>query len=121
MDVAKSLGDSRVKVVCQETNRGVSAARNAGAAVATGKYLAFLDSDDEWLPEKLALQVAQLEASCRAGKHPRFPRLRDGVRGRPHYLAETRTAPRRGRFGLPFCRKRPASDQYVAAFARAVC
>jgi len=63
VEVARSLGDSRVKVIGQETNRGVSAARNAGAAAATGKYLAFLDSDDEWLPEKLAIQVAQLEAS----------------------------------------------------------
>jgi len=62
-EVAFSLNDSRVMLVRHETNRGVSAARNSGAAAATGRYLAFLDSDDTWLPEKLAIQVAALEAS----------------------------------------------------------
>lgn len=44
--------DSQIKVVFQQ-NSGVSAARNAGAQVATGEWLAFLDADDEYLPERL--------------------------------------------------------------------
>jgi glycosyltransferase involved in cell wall biosynthesis len=53
--VLKGYGD-RVTVLSLE-NRGVSAARNAGIAAARGALIAFLDSDDLWLPGKLRRQV----------------------------------------------------------------
>jgi glycosyltransferase involved in cell wall biosynthesis len=49
----------RLRIVNQE-NRGASAARNAGIAHSNGEYLAFLDSDDLFLPEKLAVMTAAL-------------------------------------------------------------
>jgi glycosyltransferase involved in cell wall biosynthesis len=67
-----------------ETNHGVAAARNHGVSLATGAWLAFLDSDDTWLPEKLARQVAWID------NHPHYRIVqtreiwvRDGVRVNP--------------------------------------
>jgi glycosyltransferase involved in cell wall biosynthesis len=54
-DVLEAYGD-RIRVLRQE-NRGVSAARNRGVAAASGDWIAFLDSDDEWLPHKLERQL----------------------------------------------------------------
>ena len=50
-----------VRYLYQE-NRGVSAARNRGVAASTGGLIAFLDSDDLWLPSKVSAQVAYFEA-----------------------------------------------------------
>jgi glycosyltransferase involved in cell wall biosynthesis len=47
----------------RQANAGPYRARNHGAEVATGEWLAFLDSDDEWLPEKLAKQLAVADES----------------------------------------------------------
>jgi len=51
-----------VRYVCHEQNKGLAAARNTGLRLAHGKYVAYVDDDDEWLEEKLEEQVALAES-----------------------------------------------------------
>lgn len=57
--VEKEYQDQRIKIIRQD-HKGAQAARNAGIRAAGGKYIAFLDSDDEWFPNKLELQTQEL-------------------------------------------------------------
>jgi glycosyltransferase involved in cell wall biosynthesis len=55
--------DSRIRYVKHTPNRGAQAARNAGIKTSKGDWIAFLDSDDQWLPDSLEirLNIAQLQ------------------------------------------------------------
>jgi glycosyltransferase involved in cell wall biosynthesis len=53
----RSLSDQRVALIRHEAPRGVAAARNAGAEAARGGWIALLDDDDLWAPDKLARQL----------------------------------------------------------------
>jgi len=63
-EAVEAMGDVRIRVLRLPHSGDEATARNAGAAAARGEWLAFLDSDDVWLPRKLS---AQVEATLRAG------------------------------------------------------
>jgi glycosyltransferase involved in cell wall biosynthesis len=63
--VLAALGDARLRVLRHDRPQGLPAARNHGAAEARGEWLAFIDDDDLWAPDKL---TRQLHAARQAGR-----------------------------------------------------
>lgn len=61
LSVLAEIKDPRVRVLRHSANRGAGAARNTGVRAAQGTFVAFQDSDDEWLPRKLEKQLLALE------------------------------------------------------------
>lgn len=68
-----------VRLIVQSKNKGVSAARNKGISESTGEYIAFLDSDDEFLPGKIETQLAYMIASKSPMSHTSYSRNMNGV------------------------------------------
>ncbi|WP_354637538.1 glycosyltransferase family 2 protein [Morganella morganii] len=56
-NIINKYNDPRIVLIINSNNLGVSETRNIGISAANGKYIAFLDSDDIWLPHKLSLQI----------------------------------------------------------------
>lgn len=67
-EIVRSIKDDRIRYLRHEKNKGAPAARNTGIKAAKGIYIAFQDSDDEWLPQKLEKQMKIFEnASPKVG------------------------------------------------------
>jgi len=64
--VVKNIKDERIIYLSHEKNKGGGAARNTGLKVASGKYVALLDDDDEWLLEKVEKQIKKFQTLSNA-------------------------------------------------------
>jgi glycosyltransferase involved in cell wall biosynthesis len=62
-EVVRSFSDERIRYIRHETNKREAETRNTGVQNSKGEYISFIDDDDEWLPEKLELQVDLLDKS----------------------------------------------------------
>ena len=60
-EIILSYDDPRIVYLKNEQNMGVAATLNKGLAIAKGEYIAFLDADDYWAPEKLKKQIAFMQ------------------------------------------------------------
>ena len=61
-EVVNSYKDKRIKYIVHDKNKGGAVARNTGIIASTGDIVAFLDDDDEWLPEKIKKQMELFES-----------------------------------------------------------
>lgn len=65
-EIVQQKYDSRIRVV-SEPRLGIGFARNAAIHLTAGRYIALLDADDIWLPDKLALQISELNSHAGSG------------------------------------------------------
>lgn len=66
-DIINSIKDSRIKYIKNQKNMGPAASRNIGVKQARYDYIAFEDSDDEWLPDKLKMQMELMNSDKELG------------------------------------------------------
>ena len=72
-----AANDPRIKLVALDQNGGPAKARQAALDQATGRYIAFLDSDDLWLPPKLERQLAHMDITRAALSYTAFRRINE--------------------------------------------
>jgi glycosyltransferase involved in cell wall biosynthesis len=66
-EIEPFLTDKRVKLLCNTSNLGIPATKNKAVKMARGQFIAFLDQDDVWLPNKLEVQINHLKQDDNIG------------------------------------------------------
>ncbi|MBU5594364.1 glycosyltransferase [Amphibacillus sp. MSJ-3] len=74
--------EPRIRLIERSKNEGPARTRNAGLREAKGRYIAFLDSDDQWLPNKLASQIAFMQSTGAALSYTSYNRIQLHADGR---------------------------------------
>jgi glycosyltransferase involved in cell wall biosynthesis len=85
-EVVALIGDDRVQWLPGRRSGGPAAPRNAGARSSSGQWLAFLDSDDAWLPHKIERQLARLQGTDFKACSTNALRVSTGATERPPYF-----------------------------------
>lgn len=87
--IVDGFQDCRIRYIRLEKNSGVAQARNRGLQAAKGRYIAFLDSDDLWLPEKLEKQLQFMQKNGYAFTYTWYRQFEDDP-ARPVRLVKTK-------------------------------
>lgn len=88
IQVIEVMADSRIQLINFRNHGVIAASRNEGIRHASGQYVAFLDSDDQWYPTKLAACVAVLESGVDVVCHSEHWVYEDGLKKRVNYGPE---------------------------------
>lgn len=92
--------DPRIKYICNEKNSGAAITRNNALKVAKGRWIAFLDSDDLWLPEKLERQVRFMEENGYAFSYHEYTEISESGEDLGVYVSGRKSV---GKFGMYAC------------------
>ena len=76
--VIQYLADERIRYIKNDTNSGAAVSRNRALREAKGKWIAFLDSDDLWFPEKLEKQIRFMENGNYHFSYTRYEEINEG-------------------------------------------
>ncbi|MGI6204393.1 MAG: glycosyltransferase family 2 protein [Anaerovoracaceae bacterium] len=87
--VSEFLGDERIRYIKNEKNCGAAISRNRALRAARGRWIAFLDSDDLWLPRKLELQLDFMKNNGYAFTYTKYSEINEDG----EYLGVTNTGP----------------------------
>lgn len=72
-----AVKDSRIKPIFLNENSGAAVARNAAIEKSSGRFIAFIDSDDVWRPEKLAIQIKYMKSNKYGFTYTKYERIRE--------------------------------------------
>ena len=78
VSIVESFKDSRIKILCNKKNNGAAVSRNYGLREAKGKWIAFLDADDQWLPTKLEEQINFMQSNNYVASYTDYRICRNG-------------------------------------------
>ena len=85
--VAPYLGDSRIRYLKSEKNSGAAVSRNRALREAKGRWIAFLDSDDLWSPQKLEKQIAFMEENHYAFSYTEYEEIGENSKSLGAYVS----------------------------------